>query len=750
MAAFYLVPIPIAVPLMVFVLALIPLTPVAWVWVILTTVARGVRQRQAPGELAKAIGRGIGLTLVLPWIALLTLWAMVVLQVLTAPFVLLHHLHTLRETITWSCTQLGLTPEQPAAQPAAEKEPISESTVSSLPCYQLPPLPHTSPTAIRLLSIHPAPFNAPLRGTITTATLSTSSIWKRNPTYDAISYTRMEFNERSRPRSCSSSSSSDDELDIPMPPTLDPLLESTRFCISLETLLILDEPTQTWHTMLLEPARAAALRRVRSETEVRTVWMDYVCIRQGDVVEKARQVEMMDRIYCSALRVLVYTGEAGWDGETDRLFDWVNLLPRAALKVPDEGWEMGLLGLGQGEDEWAGLTGLVRATMVRVMGDRGREITDEMAKLWRLWGRKGREVRDLLREEYRVGMLGLPPTVPAAPPEYLQWQLKTYFARPWFKRLWPVQEVLLPGLSNAVFICGSKTTSGERMVHLASLLTEDTHSKGLNMGRVLRLFQQPVPRSSPRRSRLLDVLIATADRHYSDSRDRIYGVLNIARRLDGGLAALGPGSVDYRKWDAEVCAFYSAQFIRWHGPGFFLALIKPTAESAWRSPSFPSWAADWNHSWSWPNRRALEELGAMGRSRSSNEKDCVRDFETDGNGKMVMKIMRPRIVRGFFTRDGHIDGAKGTHIESVRQLRGDEILVEMYPSLALLLQRERGEPPRYKFVLACPHALAREGVERVVANWGKVVMYQQDIGRQEIRGSPAGGYLSLPGVYRIV
>jgi hypothetical protein len=743
MAALYLVPIPIAVPLMVLIFALLPFTPVAWAWVILTTVSRGIRQRRAPGDLAKAIGRGIGLTTVLPWIALVTLWAMVVFQLATTPLVFFHHLRTFRETITWACAQLGLTPEATSPQSSPEEEPISESTVSSLPYYNLPPLPPMSPTAIRLLSIHPAPFNAPLRGTITTSTLSSSSIWKSNPTYDAISYTGDPFSNRWHSPSCSSAS----EGEIPSPPTLDPVLPSSLVPImsGLETLLILDEPAQTWHIMPLMWTRAAALRRVRSETEVRTVWMDHVCIKQNDTWEKARQVEMMDRIFCSARRVVVYTGEADWDGLTDRLFDWVNSLPRRELNVPDQAWEMGLLGLGQGGCYRSGLTESVGTALAQLMGGRGKE----MVRLWRMWGKKGQEVWDLLREEYRVGMLGVPPTVAAAPPEYLQWALKAYFARSWFKRVWPLEEVLLPGLSKVEFVCGSRTTSGERMAHLSSLLMEDTHSKGLNMGRVLRLFQQPVPRRSPRRSRLLDVLIATAHRECSDPRDKIYGVLNIARRLDGGLAALGPGSVDYRKPTGEVYALYSAQFIRWHGPGFFLALIKPQpTESISRPRGLPSWAADWTAPW--PNRRALEELGAMGRPRASNEKDCVRDFETDGNGRMIMKIMRPRIVRGFFTRDGHIDGAKGTLIENVRQLPGDEVLVEMYPGLALLLRRERGEPNQYTFVLACPHALSREGVERIVANWGKVVMYQQDLGRQEVRGSPAGGYLSLPGVYRIV
>jgi hypothetical protein len=303
---------------------------------------------------------------------------------------------------------------------------------------------------------------------------------------------------------------------------------------------------------------------------------------------------------------------------------------------------------------------------------------------------------------------------------------------------------MLPELSRVHFMCGEKTTTGERMLYLSTLLRQDQAAKGWDVKRISRLARARSPQQTLTQSCLLDLLIETRDRHCEDPRDKIFAILPIARRLDGAaFTRLNSDiSVDYRKSVAEVYASYSAQFIRRHGPGFFLALIKspPKIEGS------PSWAADWTVPW--PDQRALTE-GSVSRYRAADEKDEVLDFETEKNGRMVMKIMRPRVVRGFFTRDGHLDGAARTQIESVRQLRRDEVLVEMYPGLALLLRQEKGQPEQYAFVRACPHALSREGVEKAVAGWSRVVVHKENVG-QGHDGPPPKGYLSLPGVYRIV
>lgn len=56
-----------------------------------------------------------------------------------------------------------------------------------------------------------------------------------------------------------------------------------------------------------------ALRRIRSQSEKVQIWIDAICINQGDSDEKARQVRKMLTIYKKAARVRVWLGEdQGW------------------------------------------------------------------------------------------------------------------------------------------------------------------------------------------------------------------------------------------------------------------------------------------------------------------------------------------------------------------------------------------------------------------------------------------------------
>ncbi|KAI4240701.1 MAG: hypothetical protein L6R42_011460, partial [Xanthoria sp. 1 TBL-2021] len=54
---------------------------------------------------------------------------------------------------------------------------------------------------------------------------------------------------------------------------------------------------------------ASALRALRSSDKPRQLWVDAVCINQRDLVEKARQVSQMAKIYGKAARVLAWLGE---------------------------------------------------------------------------------------------------------------------------------------------------------------------------------------------------------------------------------------------------------------------------------------------------------------------------------------------------------------------------------------------------------------------------------------------------------
>lgn len=52
----------------------------------------------------------------------------------------------------------------------------------------------------------------------------------------------------------------------------------------------------------------SALRRIRSENYVRTLWVDAVCINQQDCIEKSIQISRMREIYEAASAVIVWLG----------------------------------------------------------------------------------------------------------------------------------------------------------------------------------------------------------------------------------------------------------------------------------------------------------------------------------------------------------------------------------------------------------------------------------------------------------
>lgn len=60
-----------------------------------------------------------------------------------------------------------------------------------------------------------------------------------------------------------------------------------------------------------------ALRRLRSCSLDRILWIDALCINQKDVQERGQQVQLMARIYASARQVLVWLEEETGDPAND-------------------------------------------------------------------------------------------------------------------------------------------------------------------------------------------------------------------------------------------------------------------------------------------------------------------------------------------------------------------------------------------------------------------------------------------------
>ncbi|KAL8378051.1 hypothetical protein RB595_008645 [Gaeumannomyces hyphopodioides] len=409
----------------------------------------------------------------------------------------------------------------------------------------------------------------------------------------------------------------------------------------------------------------AAMRRLRRPRKERHVWVDAICIDQNDDHERTYQVSIMSHIFTSANSVIVYTGEG--TPQTDRIFDWLNGLSAANLNIPPN----------------AGIGGRPYDEVMIVL-DKYQNLARE--SLMALIQKPVVGVNDASMSELELIDL-----------------VSVFFSRRWFHRVWVLQEAALPDPGNTRVVCGMKSASAMRALHLLSLV----HSHpAASMARIFTLV-----RAAPRgrdKSYLLDVLIETRDRKCEDPRDKIFGILSIANLLDRGV--YGELEVNYAETAQRVFTRFSAFFIRHHGPGFFLSLLKSESNL----PGLPSWAADW--SVPWPNYKAVagKHLPAAARSVVS---DGEAGFVEEGD-VCFLTLNRSRILNGHFTRSGHVDGSDDVRPEKVKDLGEDEVLIEMYPGLAVLLERQHGH---YTFIQACPHHFSESGVEELAARWASVV-----------------------------
>ena len=76
-----------------------------------------------------------------------------------------------------------------------------------------------------------------------------------------------------------------------------------------------------------------ALRHIRGPTRPRNMWVDAICINQGDYEEKAIQVNMMGDIFASGTRTIVWLGEKSAD--SDVAMDFIGSLRQRTLDQQD-------------------------------------------------------------------------------------------------------------------------------------------------------------------------------------------------------------------------------------------------------------------------------------------------------------------------------------------------------------------------------------------------------------------------------
>lgn len=278
-----------------------------------------------------------------------------------------------------------------------------------------------------------------------------------------------------------------------------------------------------------------ALRHLRHATDTLVLWIDQICINQGHATEKASQVARMKTIYALAVEVLIWLGPA--EADSDKAMD---------------AWQS----VGQSARDWGLERYYTRERPYKLQSllHPPNELTDkrmaeDVAAFHRLC--LGSAARYLGKKDFDM----------SEPDDLSIFKaLIAWYQRPWFSRVWVMQEY---ALGNApIFVCGYKRVDAQLVVlarqildfeptlkifyqtdahgqpgpppfSRAALLANLFHDTAMTFALARNRYRRFLTHESPGSS-LLDLVNVLYTTEFNqkfratDPRDRIYGLLGLA------------------------------------------------------------------------------------------------------------------------------------------------------------------------------------------------------------------------------
>ena len=279
-----------------------------------------------------------------------------------------------------------------------------------------------------------------------------------------------------------------------------------------------------------------ALKRLRHVEKTRTLWIDQVCINQGDLDERSAQTAIMGNIYESASRVIIWLGEQS--STSDLALDFGMSLSRALHEYGENNGDIDPL----------------LKHLAKVFPETDFMLPLEQNSPWRA--------------------------------------LYEFFHRRWFQRLWVVQEACLNGV--ATVYCGGRSVEWSVLLDLAQQLAKYPYLMQLLSfdgsaaeGPQLILKLVKVSRLHDFDSRRLENLVALFSHQVaSDPRDYIYSLLSLAS--DARSLQIIP---NYRLATPRVYTDFCRRCIETSSTLDTLHMVeRPTKH---KIGAIPSWVPDW-------------------------------------------------------------------------------------------------------------------------------------------------------------
>ncbi|KAF5658715.1 Heterokaryon incompatibility protein [Fusarium heterosporum] len=293
------------------------------------------------------------------------------------------------------------------------------------------------------------------------------------------------------------------------------------------------------------------------------LWIDQICINQDDVIEKSEQVSKMNTIYDKAETVLAWLGPAS--DSTQIAIDFVRKVGDVALPTATDMFR------------WDSYDERHEETKL--------EITEELT----------------LEKSHKLGLSFDDDTSWAA--------FSEFFDKPWFQRMWTVQEIIQA--RKAVVVCGSYSLDWEHVSAAAKWFCykaksiHDDYPRQVN-GMCLVTQMVAIPWRSKlgseynahlfdQKSRptckwsLRDLLEGLRPRLAMDPRDKVFGLLGISD-VDRAYWGDRGMSVDYSMSITDVFAQATDEIIK--SDTSDLNVIW-SARQRNEEPEWPSWVPDW-------------------------------------------------------------------------------------------------------------------------------------------------------------
>ncbi|KAK1461604.1 heterokaryon incompatibility protein [Colletotrichum melonis] len=340
-----------------------------------------------------------------------------------------------------------------------------------------------------------------------------------------------------------------------------------------------------------------ALQHLRHPDRELLIWADALCINQEDMDERADQVQLMRDIYSRAERVVVWLG-----------LDNEGRAPRATSLIET---------IHQACEDHALAKNIDLVTMAHFT-----------PATQALEGLAGISIENVAAAGMRLSK----PELKAEDWETLGWLL----SRPWFTRVWCVQEIVL-ARSSRVYV-GSVSLDWVKLGVTAAWLSEqhlandyDVPAEIENMpfDNAHAMFDtSDIPEST-----FLEILIAFRDHHATNLRDKVYGLLGLMRPKD---LELFP-SVDYRKSVAEVYADVVITAVTDSKTLASLCYVQHGVE--YKQTDVPSWVPRWDVSGDVSSILDSRSLTAW-KEGDKHGLPELTDFNPSSDGKLAVAGVR--------------------------------------------------------------------------------------------------------------